>query len=105
MLTVKIGTEERQFRDNTIDEGWISQQIDRQATGGRSPCVQVSVNSASGINIGLATVACRGSADGRHPVNTHERAILALWLKHGMDRPVFDGTALIGFLKSLKKYM
>lgn len=60
MITVRIGTEERQC---PVDQNWVNQQIKGRRDAGGTPCVRVSIRS-SGIDVALASAGCGGGSGG-----------------------------------------
>jgi len=96
MITVRIGTEERQC---PVDPNWVTQQIKGRRDNGETPCVRVTIR-ASGVDVALASRACGGGVGGRAPTQP-EQEILTLWTKHHLDQDSFSGGELVAFLRQV----
>lgn len=101
MITIKIGTEQKQIDD--VDPQWINQQINRRRENGASVCVRVFVR-LSGLNMILSTPNCEMGGSGRAPAR-REREIFDLWGQRGLNRADFSGGNLVAFLEQLKRLL
>lgn len=97
MITVRIGTDERQC---PVDPNWVNQQIKGRRESGGTPCVRVTI-SGSGLDMMLASPGCGGGSGGGRPPTQQEREIFSLWSKHRLDQEKFSGGELVAFLKQV----
>jgi hypothetical protein len=100
MITVRIGTNERDMTSD-IDEQWINQQINRRRADGERVCVRVTINEPA-LNVTLATPTCAGGGGGGRAPNAAEREVIELWASRGLNQADFTGGSVIAFLKQLR---
>ena len=100
MVLVKIGSSELQLE--SLDEGWLQQQIGRRRQDGKAVCVRVEIDD-SPINIILSTAGCASSGGSSRTLTAQEQRVLDLWFKHHLSEPEFQGTELIAFLQQLRR--
>jgi hypothetical protein len=100
MVLIKIGSSEQRLE--TLDEGWLQQQIGRRRRDGESVCVRVEIDDAP-INIILSTAACASGGGSSRLLTPQEQRVLDLWLKYHLSEPEFQGGELIAFLKQLRR--
>jgi hypothetical protein len=100
MVTVKIGSSEQQLE--SLDEGWLLQQINRRQRDGESVCVIVEIDE-SPINIILATLGCASGGGSSRVFTAQEQKVIELWRKHHLDEREFQGGELMAFLKQLRR--
>ena len=96
---VKIAKVERQFNES-IDEQWIIQQINRRRAEGQSPCVRVTIDGAD-LNMILSTPNCPKNNLSTRPARPHEKEIIEIWNKHGLNDENFTGNNMITFFQQL----
>ena len=97
MITVKIGTDERDMTEG-IDEQWINQQIARRREDGEQVCVRITIHEGE-VNVNLATPTCTGGSVGGRRPNGAELEIIELWNRRGLNEVQFTGGNLVAFLK------
>lgn len=100
MVIIKLGSSEQRLE--SLDEGWLQQQISRRRREGESVCVRVEIDD-SPINITLSTAGCAGGGGSSRSLTVQEQKVLDLWLKHHLSEPEFQGGELIAFLKQLRR--
>lgn len=103
MITVKIGPDERKWESfDSIDEGWIAQQITRLQRAGEAVCVRVGVEFPN-INVGLVAGQCSsGQGGGRRP-NSDESRVIELWNHHVKQNGHLSPGNIIAFLHRLRQ--
>jgi hypothetical protein len=99
MIRITIAGESRDFDD--AGPSWISQTIEQRRSDRQHVCVQIDINIGD-LNMRLSTPDCPRGAGGRPP-NAHEREVLELWEKHGLNRPDFAPGNVIAFLKQFRR--
>ena len=103
MITIKIGSSQREFSIGDIDERWIAQQVARQKKDG-PVCVRIIIRAGVGIDMELATAGCPKSI-GSRAATTSERSIFELWHEQGLDDDNFSGGTVVSFLKKLRRFL
>lgn len=99
MNTISIGNESRPL--DQADPEWITQQINGRRKDGQAVCVRLSVHTA-GLNLSCSTPACASSGSGGgRPPTPHEREILDLWAKHGLNTGDFAPGNVVAFVKQV----
>ena len=98
MINIRIGNEERKLED--AEESWINQQINRRRAAGESICVRVRIKDDH-LDLILQTPTCPSGGGGGRTPNPHEREIIDIWNKLGLNKAHFAGGNLIAFLKQL----
>lgn len=101
MIKIKIGNNTRNFTN--ADEKWINQQINRRRQDGVTPCVRVIIKEGD-LDLSLATPTCGSGRGGRAPYD-HEKEIVDLWEKLGLNKKGISGGKLVAFLKQLRKLL
>ncbi len=97
MIKVRIGDVEKDSQD--VNEGWISQQLNRQRRNHQPVCVQVTIDEPP-LDMVLSTPGCSSAGGSRAP-NDQERRIFDLWAKRRLNEPDFTGGNLIAFLRQI----
>ena len=98
VINIRIGNEERKLED--ADESWINKQINRRQAAHELVCVRARIEE-DGLNLILQTPACSSSGGGGRRPNPHEREVMDLWEKLGLNQNNFTGGKVIAFLKQL----
>lgn len=102
MVRIKIGLDERTLDE--VSESWIAQQITkRKQSGDKSVCVEVMIREDD-LNLRLATPGCP-KAGGVRQANRHEREIINLWKKRGLNDSSFSPGNVIAFLRQLRRLL
>lgn len=100
MIEIRIGDSTRDLQ--SLEESWITEQINRRRAAGEPVCVQVIFRTPE-LNMALSSSGCAGSGGGGRPPNAQEKSIMDLWGKNHMDSSDFAGGNLVAFLKQLKR--
>jgi hypothetical protein len=100
MVTIKIGSGEQQLE--SLDEGWLMQQINRRRQDRDSVCLIVEIDE-SPINLIFATKGCARGGGSSRAFTAQEQRVIELWNKHHLDEAEFQGGELIAFLKQLRR--
>jgi hypothetical protein len=101
MVTIKVGSSEQQLE--SLDEGWLLQQIKRRRRDGERVCVIVEIDD-SPINLIFPTKGCaRGGGSSARAYTAEEQRVIDLWQKHHLDELEFKEGELIAFLKQLRR--
>jgi len=100
MITVRIGTDERDMTES-IDEQWINQQIARRRQDGDLVCVRVAIHAGE-VNVNLTTPNCGSGLGGGRSPNGAEVEIIELWNQRGLNQNDFAGGNVVAFLKQLR---
>ena len=100
MVTIKIGSAEQQLE--SLDEGWLLQQINRRRRDGERVCVIVEIDD-SPINLIFATQGCARGGGSSRAFTAQEQRVIKLWNKHHLDEAEFQGGELMAFLKQLRR--
>ena len=99
MIKIRIGEEEKVL--GSVDESWISQQINRRRADGLTVCVRVIVKEGE-LDMILSTPTCEASGGGGRPPRPREKTVFDLWNQRGLNDADFTGGNLVAFLKQLK---
>jgi len=99
MVTIKIGSSMQQL--DSLDEGWLLQQINRRRKTGDSVCVILEIDEPP-VVLNFATKDCRLGGGASRPLTTQERQVIDLWNKHHLGEAEFQVGELMAFLKQLR---
>jgi hypothetical protein len=100
MISIQIGDSSRDYESiQTIEEGWVLQQITERRRRGESFGVRVRINQTP-FALALATpMASSGGGGGSRPPSPEENRVFTLWRECGLDSDQFAPGRLIEFLK------
>ena len=99
MITVKIGSEEREFEGNPQ---WVHEQLERRRRENGCVCVRVHIHCGV-IRMQLASEGCAGGdGPGRRP-NEQEQELFDLWRRMQLDTSSFSSGNLVAFLKQIQR--
>ena len=98
---VRIGGDERPIC--TADVQWVHQTIHAHQRAGRTPCVQVRIET-SGVNVLLATHACP-QGGGCRPPNRAESEVISMWSRFGLSDSQANLMRVWPFLQSLRSWL
>ncbi len=100
MITIRIGTTEREGADpGDFDQAWVRQELEHASTNG-PVCVMVSINIGE-IDLRLATSACPQGGGGRQP-RPDEEKIFRLWQDCGLTGQRVEVHDLFRFLQRVR---
>lgn len=99
-MVIKICLTEQQLQ--SLDEGWLNQQVNRRRRDGESVCVRVEIDEPP-LSITLATAECVSGGGFSRALTREEQAVLDLWRKHHLSELEFHPGDLIAFLKQLRR--
>lgn len=104
MITVRItGLERQHDNPDEIEEGWITEQVNRRRLAGERVCINVHIDTSS-VRAGLSTHGCPVGGGGRRP-NRDEQRVFDLWADRGLNEPNFAVGQLIAFLHQLHRFL
>jgi hypothetical protein len=99
MITVSIGSAERQIEDVTPD--WVHEQISRRTAAGESVCIRLRIDDPRAV-MTLTTEDCPpGSSNTRLP-NQLELRLFEIWKQHDLNGHRVNSGHLISFLARLR---
>jgi hypothetical protein len=102
MVEVQIGAERRSLE--TVETGWLIQQIrNRRAREGQL-CVQVMIDTPQ-MRLRLTTPRCAGSGGSNRPPTLEERAVMDSWERHHPNQADFPEGQLAAFLEQLRRFI
>ena len=92
-------------RDRPLSEvtpSWLREEIETRRDSGLLVCVQFQMQEGD-VDLAFGTPACAHGSGGR-PARPHEREIIQLWDKHGLNQDDFGVGQLIAFLSKAKNF-
>ncbi len=100
MVTVRVGTEERDVKD--VDQQWLCKQINGRRHEHQSDCVIVRIK-ADNIDMVLSTPGCAAGGGGGRAPNHREAEIFDLWAKAHLNDAWFSCGNVHEFLVHLRR--